>query len=376
MFRGDVSIQFLWFQIKLMSEKTLNWQQIYTDYSPKLLGICRRYITDLQAAEDIVQDSFMTAMQKNHQLKDEKAIFGWLKKIVVNNALQLIRKTSKEHSSTIETSEIPDTFTEMTNSATDEQKHILAYDFTREQLLQSIDSLPSQQKSVFNLYFIENYSHSEISGLMEIPVNTSKSHLLRAKKSVQNYLMTHFVNKETPKNKTALFLIFFGLGNSLWGRTFQSKFSDFAIVPEKSFEILSNAGKNQLSFSSGKSFWKQCMILGSTAVITVTGTILLFNKNNYSSKTSSSNISKPVSKKETPKIATLEIESDKEVQTNLSSIKTVSKNVDPVKTENVIEEKKSTPTHIRPVKDSAENPVQQVVVVKKVIQRDTVFIER
>ncbi|KQS92962.1 sigma-70 family RNA polymerase sigma factor [Chryseobacterium sp. Leaf394] len=359
-----------------MAEKTLNWQQIYTDYSPKLLGICRRYITDLQAAEDIVQESFMTAMQKNHQLKDEKAIFGWLKKIVVNNALQLIRKTSKEHSFTIEPSEIPDTFTEMTNSATDEQKHILAYDFTREQLLQSIDSLPSQQKSVFNLYFIENYSHSEISGLMKIPVNTSKSHLLRAKKSVQNYLMTHFVNKETPKNKTALFLIFFGLGNSLWGRTFQSKFSDFAIVPEKSFEILSHSGKNQLSFSSGKSFWKQCMIFGSTAVITVTGSILFFNKNNYLSKTSSSNISKPVSKKETPKIATLEIESDKEVQTNLSSIKTVSEDVDPVKTENVIEEKKSTPTHIKPVKDSVENPVQQVVVVKKVIQRDTVFIER
>ena len=57
-----------------MSQSTLNWQKIYIDYSPKLLGICRRYIADLQAAEDIVQDSFMTAMQKNHQLKDELEI--------------------------------------------------------------------------------------------------------------------------------------------------------------------------------------------------------------------------------------------------------------------------------------------------------------
>ena len=160
----------------------LNWQKIYLDYSPKLLGICRRYIADLQAAEDIVQDSFMTAIQKNYQLKNEQAIFGWLKKIVVNNALQFIRKTSKDTFSTTEPSEIPDILTEMTTFAMDEKKHILAYDFTREELLKSIDSLPWHHKSVFNLYYIENYSHAEISGILEIPVNTSKSHLLRAKK--------------------------------------------------------------------------------------------------------------------------------------------------------------------------------------------------
>ncbi|WP_262148288.1 RNA polymerase sigma factor [Chryseobacterium foetidum] len=360
-----------------MSKNILNWQKIYLDYSPKLLGICRRYITDLQAAEDIVQDSFMTAMQKDHQLKDEKAIFGWLKKIVVNNALQMIRKTSKETFITTEPSEIPDTLTEMTTSAPDDKKHILAYDFTRAQLLQSIDNLPSQQKSVFNLYFIENYSHAEISQMMEIPVNTSKSHLLRAKKSVQNYLLTHFVSKETPKNKMALLLIFFGFGNSLWGRTFQSKFSDFAIVPQKSFNIPSDSAVNQVSFSSATSFLTQNLIIGSTAVIIVSGTVAWFNQKNDSTKTSRANISKPMVKNEKPKITTLETESDKQVENNLITMETVADKTDQEKIEAVKEETKSTSKkQIIQIKDSAEKPAQQIVVVKKVIQRDTVFIER
>ncbi|WP_294203271.1 sigma-70 family RNA polymerase sigma factor, partial [uncultured Chryseobacterium sp.] len=163
----------------IQNTNTLNWQKIYLDYSPKLLGICRRYISDIYTAEDIVQDSFITAIQKNDQLNDEKALFAWLKKIVVNNALQHIRKHSKDTFVTTEPSEIPDTYSEMDHSF-HEEKNIFIYDFTHEELLSSIDSLPPHHKSVFNLYFIENHSHAEISGLLGITVNTSKSHLLRA----------------------------------------------------------------------------------------------------------------------------------------------------------------------------------------------------
>ncbi|RZJ48819.1 MAG: RNA polymerase sigma factor, partial [Flavobacterium sp.] len=192
---------------------TQNWQKIYLDYSPKLLGICRRYVADLQTAEDLLQDSFILAMQKSHQLKDEKALFGWLKTIVVNNALQYLRCSSKEIFVSTEISEIPEQLTEMNNSST-EKNHVLAYDFTREELLKSIDSLPLHHRSVFNLYFIENNSHQEISKLLGINVNTSKSHLLRAKKSVQNYLLNNFVNRNTPKNnkKITQLLVFLGFG--------------------------------------------------------------------------------------------------------------------------------------------------------------------
>lgn len=365
-------------------QNKLNWQKIYLDHSPKLLGICRRYITDIQNAEDIVQDSFMTAIQKNHQLKDEKAVFGWLKKIVINNALQFIRKTSKDTFVTTESSEIPDhTLSEMTTSAMDEKKHILAYDFTREELLKSIDNLPSHHKSVFNLYYIENYSHAEISSLLEIPVNTSKSHLMRAKKSVQNYLMTHFVNNKTPKNKTAQILVFLGFSGLLWAQNFQSKFSDFTIPLSKNFEISSDINTNTISFSSSQNFWKQKAIIGTTFFIIIVGFILFFSPKNSLIKTFNSNISssKPIESGAT--INQIKLNTDNKLPLNegIENVKSVQNSVSDnnkdlksenhsIKTKNVVSSKPVTQ------KDSAENVSHKVIVVKKIIQRDTVFIER
>lgn len=365
-------------------QNKLNWQKIYLDHSPKLLGICRRYITDIQNAEDIVQDSFMTAIQKNHQLKDEKAVFGWLKKIVVNNALQFIRKTSKDTFVTTESSEIPDhTLSEMTTSAMDEKTHILAYDFTREELLKSIDNLPSHHKSVFNLYYIENYSHAEISSLLEIPVNTSKSHLMRAKKSVQNYLMTHFVNNETKKNKTAQLLVFFGFGGLLWAQNFQSKFSDFAISPSKNFEIPPDINTNTILFSSSQNFWKQKAIIGTTFFIIIVGFILFFNPKNSLIKTFNSNISDSKSVENMVTISQTQSNTDDKLSLNesLENVKTaqnsVSENNKDLKSENRSFTTKNLVSS-KPIrqKDSAGTVSHKVIVVKKIIQRDTVFIER
>lgn len=365
------------------NNKTTNWQKIYLEHSPKLLGICRRYITDLQTAEDILQDSFIMAIQKNHQLKDEKAIFGWLKKIVVNNALQSIRKTSKDPFITIEPLEIPDTFTEMTASAIDETKHILTYNFTREELLQSIDNLPLHHKSVFNLYYIENYSHSEISDLLKIPVNTSKSHLMRAKKFVQDYLVTHFVTEETKKNKTAQLLVLLGFGGLLWAQTFQSKFSDFSISPSKNFEIPSEIPINNFTFSSAH-FWKQKVIIGCTLSIIVVGSVLLFNTDNSLITTFNSDTSDQQSEEKELSVKEIKPNNDQEIypenilkneQISSTSIpenneELKSENQSPVKAKNLV----SSKTLIK--KDSAESTSHKVIVVKKIIQRDTIYIER
>lgn len=351
----------------------LNWQKIYLDYSPKLLGICRRYIADIQNAEDIVQDSFITAIQKNYQLKDEKAVFAWLKKIVVNNALQCIRKTGKENFITTETSEIPDISTEMITSAADE-KQILAYDFTRDELLKSIDNLPSHHKSVFNLYYLENYSHAEISALLEIPVNTSKSHLMRAKKSVQNYLLKNFVSRETPKNKMAQLLIFLGFGSLLWAQTFQSKFSDFTIAPSQNFQIPSDIVVNHHIIGSDKSFQKK-VIIAATFFVIIVGSVLLFSpQKSFSKKENSYKAANPVVKVATE--AKPETKSQKSLLQEKNIVNDNQKKTEKRLTEN--EKSISSAGNIKAaaVKDSAEAAPQKVIIVKKIIQRDTIFIER
>ena len=55
-----------WFKTKKMQET--NWHEIYSTLSPKLLGVCRRYIKDIATAEDIVQDAFIVAIQKEQEL--------------------------------------------------------------------------------------------------------------------------------------------------------------------------------------------------------------------------------------------------------------------------------------------------------------------
>ncbi len=360
-----------------------DWQNIYNNYSPKLLGICRRYIPDIQTAEDILQDSFMAAIQNHHQLRDEKALFGWLKKIVVNNALQYLRKDSKDLFVSIEPSEIPDNFSEMNHSASQE-KNIFIYDFTREQLLSSIDSLPSHHKSVFNLYFIDNHSHAEISEILGITVNTSKSHLLRAKKSIQSFLLNNFVNENTPKNKKkmAQLLVIFGFGGLLWAQTFQAVFSNFKISPSKTFKIPANNQTYFFQSSSGNHAWKKKIIIGSAAVVIVAASIVamntnstIFNKNHsdnvkISDSTNQNNI----------KNYDETIEKSQDIDSNIAQDNTEDNSQKDNVSENAEEklalknQSKTNNTIIR--KNSAKEEPQKVIIVKKIIKRDTIFIER
>lgn len=369
-----------------MSKIKPDWNKIYSGLSPKLLGICRRYIQDIYTAEDIVQDSFITAIQKNHQLNDEKALFAWLKKIVVNNALQHIRKHSKDTFISTEPSEIPDTYTEMDHPNW-EEKNIFIYDFTNEELLSSIDNLPPHHKSVFNLYFIENHSHAEISGLLGITVNTSKSHLLRAKKSVQNYLLNNFVSQNTPKNKIAQLLVIFGLGGLLWAQTFQSKFAEFKIFPSKKLQIPSEIkpGSN-LVLSTNRSL-KNKIVIGVTFLIVVIISIFLVNhQNNLSVKNSSNSSSDQMTAENLTEIqkpneigkkaGEINLKSDENMNSEVTTDIYKKKSLEAQQNDNhkSIDTKKNRKKIM--VKDSLNETSQKVIVVKKIIKRDTIFVER
>lgn len=352
--------------------KNNDWQKIYSECSPKLLGICRRYIQDTHAAEDILQDSFITAIQNAHQLKDEKMLFAWLKKIVVNNALQHLRKSSKETFITEEPSEIPETSFVMNNN--EEKNHVLTYDFTQEELLSSIDSLPHHHKSVFNLYFIENYSHSEIASQLGITVNTSKSHLLRAKKAVQNFLL-NTVNAETPKNRKKItqLLIFFGFGRLLWAQTFKNKFSDFSISPSKNFEIPDTIPSQNFSIPSNSGFVPKIGIITggiTVAIITVSAAVIFKpNKSNLSKKMNSD---KKTEQKKKEKI--YENTNDITLNTEITTKDNIYEK-EKIQEEKAIKIKQKA--HQIPVKDTVKDEIpQKIIVVKKIIQRDTIYVER
>lgn len=362
--------------------KTNDWQKIYSEYSPKLLGICRRYIQDTPAAEDILQDSFITAIQNVHQLKDEKMLFAWLKKIVVNNALQHLRKSSKETFITEEPSEIPET--SFTMNSNEEKNHVLAYDFTQEELLSSIDSLPHHHKSVFNLYFIENFSHSEIASQLGITVNTSKSHLLRAKKAVQNFLLKT-VNTETPKNRKKItqLLIFFGFGGLLWAQTFKNKFSDFSVSPSRNFEIPDLISSQSFTIpTTSAAIPKIGVITGSIAlVIIMVSVVIIFRPNNNSVFNDTNRDKEPETEQKKEEIF---IENTDDIILNTEDQHTRNQGIvteDNISEKDKIQEEKTIKIkqkeHHIPVKDTVKDDTpQKIIVVKKIIQRDTIYVER
>jgi RNA polymerase sigma factor (sigma-70 family) len=255
-----------------------NWHDIYTQLSPKLLGICRRYIKDVATAEDIVQDSFIVAIQKENTLKNKDLLNGWLSRIVINKALNHLKYETKYLSTSIENVEFVDETIMIT--PLDLKSALLAADFSQNDLLEAIDSLTENHKSVFNLYIIDQFSHMEISKLLEISVGTSKSSLSRARKNIQAFLVEKLnLNKiEENKKRRILFLLFLGFGNQLFAQQFRKSFADFEIQPKNPLDLSRKVADSAIQFPLKSSNFVSYLSLGIIIVVASIMLILTFSE--------------------------------------------------------------------------------------------------
>ena len=152
--------------------------EVYQLFSGKLFALCLKYAKNKADAEDVLQDSFITAFQKINQYKGKGSFEGWLKRITINTALQRYRDKS------------PLQLVKKDYDIEKEEEIILSSndDYSIDFLLQIIQQLPDRYRLVFNLYVLDNYSHKEIAELLDISVGTSKSNLSRARKLLQEKL--------------------------------------------------------------------------------------------------------------------------------------------------------------------------------------------
>ncbi len=143
-------------------------EQLYRLFSKKLFGVCLKYSRNYQEAEDNLQDAFIIIFNKIAQYKNKGSFEGWMKRIVINTALQRYRKQqvfSIVNEEQIENHEV----------------EIEENEFELNYLLKIIQELPDRYRMVFNLYVLDGFSHKEIADFMEISVGTSKSNLARAR---------------------------------------------------------------------------------------------------------------------------------------------------------------------------------------------------
>ena len=151
-------------------------QKVYDIYSPKMYAICCRYLRDPMQAEDALVTAFTRILEKISQYSGEGSFEGWMKTIVIREALTILRKNQLRFETGLEENE----------------NRIPAqswYDpLDTEDLLNMIHQLPPGYRTVFNLYAIDGYAHKEIAAQLGISENTSKSQLSRARTYLQQLL--------------------------------------------------------------------------------------------------------------------------------------------------------------------------------------------
>lgn len=150
-------------------------QQIYTQFSPKMLSTCRQYIKDIHQAEDIMITAFMKVFVNLKNFQQSGSFEGWIRRIMVNECISFIRVNKK-----IKYIEDETFFEERFNNV--ESK------FSIEDIQFLIDGLPDGYKMVFNLFAIEGFKHHEIAELLGISEGTSKSQLSHARKMLQGQI--------------------------------------------------------------------------------------------------------------------------------------------------------------------------------------------
>lgn len=155
---------------------------LYKYLVPKMFGVCLRYSQNREEAEDVLQEGFIKVFECMHQYRSSGPFEAWVRRIMVNAALQKYR--SKRHMHAIVA--LHDEITELPGN-----DEIISRLGTKE-LLSMVQQLPPSYRTIFNLYVFEGLKHREIAGLLGISEGTSKSNLSDARailqKSVQKSL--------------------------------------------------------------------------------------------------------------------------------------------------------------------------------------------
>ena len=149
-----------------------------------MLAVCKRYISDNDTAQEVLQESFIKIFDKIGVFDFKGSLEGWVRRIVANTAIDSIRKSKRNPFQT-------DSDTVFKQEATEDmilQEEWDLNEFKAEAAMTAIEQLSPAYRAVFNLYVIEDYTHKEIAEMLGINEGTSKSNLAKAKMNLQKIL--------------------------------------------------------------------------------------------------------------------------------------------------------------------------------------------
>jgi RNA polymerase sigma-70 factor (ECF subfamily) len=152
--------------------------QLYNAFAPGMLGVCMRYCKNVAEAEDVLQEGFVKVFRYIKKFRGEGSFEGWIRRIMVNTAITNFNKRGK-----IYHEEINENTVSSESEPTGDEVYLPV---DTETLMRLIQRMPEGYRMVLNLYVFEGYKHKEISGILDISENTSKSQLSKARKYLKN----------------------------------------------------------------------------------------------------------------------------------------------------------------------------------------------
>jgi RNA polymerase sigma-70 factor (ECF subfamily) len=152
------------------------------------MGSCLRYTRDQDRAKDILQEAFIKIFSNISKFEDTGSFEGWMRRVVVNTAIDHLRKKKNDHVFMGEENSPEEHRDEQLDEEEDVKEEEEFKQAKAQEIIEALQELSPGYRAVFNLYVVENYSHKEIAEMLDINIGTSKSNLAKAKRNLKEIL--------------------------------------------------------------------------------------------------------------------------------------------------------------------------------------------
>ena len=172
---------------KCKKQDRLSQRKIYEMFYGKMMAVCLRYARNSDDAKDILQDGFIKAFNKIDRYSFEGSFEGWLKRIIVNTAIDSYRRKKREVT-------IADDSLIKDDAIIDDEVTNKYEGLSINDIVDAMQQLSPGYRSVFNLYVMEGLTHKEIAETLNVSEGTSKSNFAKAKSNIKK-ILTKKINR-------------------------------------------------------------------------------------------------------------------------------------------------------------------------------------
>lgn len=168
-------------------------EALYNRFSPRMLGVCYRFAKNREDAEDMLQEGFIKVFTQIHQYRNEGALEGWIRRIIVHTCINNLKKNKK----------FADSLDIIHAKSIYINEEFIPSIMQAKQVVECIRMLPIGYRTVLNLYAVEGYPHKDIALMLDIEESTSRSQYTRAKAMLEEILVKKKIIQK-PKEKISL----------------------------------------------------------------------------------------------------------------------------------------------------------------------------